>query len=102
MQTGDFIIIGTLTLTLKNTKQQVYSLKCKVQLSQQSLGMGMMLIFTTIASLAFAVLATTDISYPTGTPILVCTLATRAGIWQTFNLEITISGTNKQPFLIKP
>ena len=99
MQTGDFIIIGTLTLTLKNTKQQVYSLKCKVQLSQQSLGMGMMLIFTTIASLAFAVLATTDISYPTGTPILVCT---RAGIWQTFNLEITISGTNKQPFLIKP
>ena len=33
-------------------------------------------IFTAFVSLAFAVLVTTDTSYPTGTPILVCTHAT--------------------------
>ena len=39
-------------------------------------------VFTTFTSLAFAVLATLDPSYPAGTPILASTLATRAGIWQ--------------------
>ena len=41
-------------------------------------------VFTTITSLAFAVLATLDPSYPAGTPILGSTLATCAGIWQAF------------------
>ena len=41
-------------------------------------------VFTTITSLAFAVLATLDPSYPAGTPIFASTLATCAGIWQAF------------------
>ena len=69
---------------MKNTKQQVYFLCCKVTLQvRPGTGMGdddessfSDRIFTTIASLAFVVLATMDTSYRTGTSILVCTLAT--------------------------
>ena len=59
-------------------------------------------VFATITSLAFAELTTTDPSYSAGTPILACTLATCAGIWQAFGFDITISGTNKLPFFTKP
>ncbi len=38
-------------------------------------------VFTTITSLAFALLATLDPSYPAWTPILASTPATHARIW---------------------
>lgn len=41
-------------------------------------------VFTTVTSLAFAVLTIHDLSYPAATPIFASTHATHAGIWQAF------------------
>ena len=43
-------------------------------------------VFTVITSLALAIFATLDPSYPATAHILASTLATSAGIWQTFRL----------------